>query len=287
MPKVAIVVMNASSPSSARSRSGIATAPGRFVRGRRRGALCRGVLGQFDLERAQVFVAGHRDLTTQSADDVLGPLGEVHDALRQTVRMQAGAQHVDGRLEQFGRDTVDQDRHRPVRGDELPSPVDEDRRVRLVTDEHPLDRGAHGLQLGRVEIGRVVRRRVARRDEQRVAGPQRHVEVIGEVEHHLAARTGTAGLDEAQVARRDPGIRGEIELAHPAARPPVAQQRPDLFTAHMAPSAPSRVAFGGEASTASAPMSVTVSTGARPNHYLRGNGPAASDQTVRGRTATR
>ena len=89
------------------------------------------------------------------------------------------------------------------------------------------------LHLRRVEIGRVVRRRVTRGDEQRVAGPQRDVEVVGEVEHHLPARARSAGLDEAQVTRRDPRLRGEVELAQPTAGAPLAQQRADAACSLM------------------------------------------------------
>ena len=171
--------------------------------------------------------------------------------------MQAGAQHVDRRLEQFRR------RHRrsgaPPRGCAATSSHRRSTRIAGYGSWPTSTRSiavAHGLQLGRVELGRVVRRREAGRDQQRVARPQRHVEVLGEVEHHLAARTGTAGLDEAQVARRDPGIRGEIELAQPAARAPVAEQRPDRRASTHDP----RHGTDGRA---------------RPNHYLRGNGPRA------------
>ena len=117
--------------------------------------------------------------------------------------MEARAQHVAGRFEQVRLHPVGQERGRVVRRDELPASVHEDRGERFVAFEDALDRGAHRLHLRHVEVGPVVRRREAGRDQERVAGPQRHVEVLGEVEHHLPARPGPSGFDEAQVAGRD------------------------------------------------------------------------------------
>ena len=56
---------------------------------------------------------------------------------------------------------------------------------------------------------------------------QRHVEILGEVQHHLAARPRPARLDEAQVPRRHAGFGREFELTESAAHAPVAQQRTD------------------------------------------------------------
>ncbi len=66
------------------------------------------------------------------------PFGKVGSARRQTFRMKAYAQHVDGRLEQMGRDTRHQGaRGRVVRG-EMPVPVDRDRRERHMRVEDAL-----------------------------------------------------------------------------------------------------------------------------------------------------
>ena len=134
-----------------------------------------------------------------------------------------------------GRDAVDEHDRGAVRGHQVPAPVDEDRGIRLVRGEQAVDGFAHRLHLGRVEVGGVERRREAARDQQRVALAQRHVELVGEVEHHLAARPRPAGLDEAEMARRDAGGVGEIELAQPAAGPPLAQELPDRGRADVRP----------------------------------------------------
>src|SRR5438309_1734773 len=51
--------------------------------------------------------------------------------------------------------------------------------------------------------------------------------MLGEQQHHLGARTRPAGLDEAHVPGRDSGLERQVELAQPAALPPLAQERPD------------------------------------------------------------
>ena len=134
-----------------------------------------------------------------------------------------------------GRDAVDEHGRGAVRGHEVHRRSTRIAGYGSCAGEQPVDGVAHRLHLGRVEVGRVERRREARRDQQRVALAQRHVEVIGEVQHHLAARPGPAGLDEAQVPRRDAGVVRQIELAQAPPRPPVAQQRADGGRSLMRP----------------------------------------------------
>ena len=81
--------------------------------------------------------------------------------------------------------------------------VDHERRVRLVAAEDLVDRVAHRAHLGRVEIALRKPRRVAGGEQQVVAVAERHLQLLGEVQHHLGARSRPAGLDEAQVPRRD------------------------------------------------------------------------------------
>src|SRR5262249_59350157 len=52
-------------------------------------------------------------------------------------------------------------------------------------------------------------------------------EPLGEMHHHLAARTCATGLDEAQVARRDGSAARERLLAQIVAKPPRPQQLAD------------------------------------------------------------
>jgi hypothetical protein len=66
-------------------------------------------------------------------------------------------------------------------------------------------------------------RREAGRQQHRVALAQRQLEMVAEVEQHVAAGRGPAGLDEAQVPGRDLGVEREVELAHAALQAPFAQ----------------------------------------------------------------
>src|SRR6516225_12050618 len=43
------------------------------------------------------------------------------------------------------------------------------------------------------------------------------------MQQHIAARQCSPGFDKAQMPGRDPGLAGEVELAHAAALPPLAQ----------------------------------------------------------------
>ena len=142
--------------------------------------------------------------------------------------MQAGPDGVRRRGEQLGRDAVgQQSERRRVRRDQVPAAVHDQRRVRRVPGEHLVERGAHGRHGLGVERRLAVGGRVARGQQQRVALAQRDVEVLGEVEHQLAARPRAARLHEAQVPRRDGGVERDLQLAQPAAAPPVAEQLPD------------------------------------------------------------
>src|SRR5207247_10940021 len=49
----------------------------------------------------------------------------------------------------------------------------------------------------------------------------------GEEHDHVTARRRAPGLDEAEVARGHARLHGEVELAHPPARAPLAQQPPE------------------------------------------------------------
>ena len=115
----------------------------------------------------------------------------------------------------------------PVREHDVPQPVDDDPGIGIVAVEHALQRGPHPRHLVGVERGLGVPRCVPRREEQCVAFPQRHVELVGDREHELGARARSTRLDEAQVPRRDPDVEREVELTAPTPDPPVAQQRSD------------------------------------------------------------
>src|SRR5207247_10617522 len=75
------------------------------------------------------------------------------------------------------------------------------------------------------DAGRLELAREARGAQGDVLVPQRHREGVGEREHHLPARLGAARLEEGEVPRGDVGGEREVELAHAAGVPPVAEER--------------------------------------------------------------
>ena len=127
-------------------------------------------------------------------------------------------------------------------------PVDRERRIGLVTFQHQIDRLARLLQ-GRV-VQRPLRkhRRISGRDQQHVALAQRHVEPLGEPQHHVARGLRAPGFEEAQMLGRNLGIEREIELAEAAALPPFAQMIADGTCFH-----------GGQDSAAGAPSPLPAS----------------------------
>ena len=65
-----------------------------FVRRRNDDAELARVTHELVGERAEIVVAGHRDLAAQVAQDVVEPLVEIPDARREPVGVQRRAQHV-------------------------------------------------------------------------------------------------------------------------------------------------------------------------------------------------
>jgi len=110
----------------------------------------------------------------------------------------------------------------------VPVAVEHERGIRLLSFQDEVERAAGQGERRRIQIGHAVDRRESGRGQQIVAVAQRHVEGSGELEDHLTARLGPAGLDEADVTARDPRFAGEIELAQLPSRPPVADQRANV-----------------------------------------------------------
>ena len=81
--------------------------------------------------------------------------------------------------------------------------------------------------VGVVQRALLVDRCEAGGEQQPVAVAQ-HLELLGEVQEHLAAWVRAAGLEEAHMTSRHPGIEREVELAEAPPPAPVAQQRPHL-----------------------------------------------------------
>jgi hypothetical protein len=178
---------------------------------------------QFLGQRGERGVAAGLDLLPQPLQQVGAPLREVDDARRQALRMQAQAQHVQRWLQQRRGQALEQQRHHAVGRDQRPVPVDQQGRKGLVAPEHQLER-LPGAGQGRVvEAVLAEHRRIAGGGEHAVALAQRHLQAVGQAQHHLAAGQGAAGLDAAQVAGGDVGVTGEVELAEAPALAPVAQ----------------------------------------------------------------
>ena len=141
--------------------------------------------------------------------------------------MQAEPQHVARRLSRVAAHPAVR-RATARRVDELPVPVDDQRRVGLVGGEdarHRVRDGGHRrvvqppVRVGGGEPGG---------QQQGVAVAQRDVEVLAEAQQHRPRRPGASGLDEAQVPGRDAGGTGEGELAQAAAAAPLPQEIADV-----------------------------------------------------------
>ena len=106
-------------------------------------------------------------------------------------------------------------------------PVDRDRRIRLVRCEHEIDCRARRGKSRIVERPLAEDWGISGRGQEHVPLAQRHVEPLGEMQHHVAAWLRPSGLEKRQVPGRDAGIEGEFELAHAAARTPFSQMLAD------------------------------------------------------------
>jgi hypothetical protein len=91
----------------------------------------------------------------------------------------AEAEHVDRWLEKLRVDSVPQKRRGSIGLDQVPEPVDDQRRVRLVRLEQPRERLPQWLHHLPVVGLLQVRRRETAREQQAVALGDRQVEVLG------------------------------------------------------------------------------------------------------------
>jgi len=100
--------------------------------------------------------------------------------------------------------------------------VERERLKGLLPLQHQIDGRAGGGQrrIGQRPLGKD--RRIARRDREHVAFAHRHLELLGKVQQHVAARLRAPGFDEAQMPRGDAGVAGELELAQAPALAPFA-----------------------------------------------------------------
>jgi hypothetical protein len=112
----------------------------------------------------------------------------------------------------MGRDVRDQQRNARVGGEHLPGAVDDHRREGRVRVQHALNGVAHGLHLGVVQRVLAVARRIARGQQHLVALAQRHVQVLGQLQHHLGRRPRPSGLHERHVPGRHARLERQVEL---------------------------------------------------------------------------
>ena len=99
--------------------------------------------------------------------------------------------------------------------------------MRLVARQHLIDRLARCAQCGIAERAFREHRRVARGLQQDIPVTQRHLELLGQVQHHLAARLRAAGFQKAEMSRGDFRFERQLELTHAATLAPFAQQVAD------------------------------------------------------------
>ena len=141
--------------------------------------------------------------------------------------MERRPQRIGRRRHQVGRHVLGQDRHRVVPGDQVVVPIEDHRRIRLVRAQEPVERLIDRGHLGRLERPLGILRRVAGGEQQPVALSQRDLEVLGEAQNHVPARSRPAVLEKAHVTRRDVRLERELELAEAPPPPPGPKQIPD------------------------------------------------------------
>ena len=101
-----------------------------------------------------------------------------------------------------------------------------------MSGEDMTERVTDGCELRIIERARLELRGVTGRQQQPVAVSQGDLEALGEVEHHVGARLRAAGLDEAEMPRRDPCLEREVELAQPTTLTPVPQHDSHPILSH-------------------------------------------------------
>jgi hypothetical protein len=96
----------------------------------------------------------------------------------------------------------------------------------MAMEDH-VERLAHRLELGVLEGALGEGRGVARGEQQSILLAERNLQSLEDPEQHLAARLRAAGLDEAQMAGRDPSLESQLELGDPPSLAPLTQDGPD------------------------------------------------------------
>ena len=109
----------------------------------------------------------------------------------------------------------------------VPAAVDDDGRVGLVAAQDEVEGLAHRCHVGRVERALPVDGRVAGGEQQLVALAQRHLELLGQVQDHLAARRARPVSTKLTCRAETPASSARSSWLQPPPLAPVAQQRAD------------------------------------------------------------
>ncbi len=178
-------------------------------------------------------IVGEHHRAPKLVQQVGRPRREVPRVRREPFGVEADAVHVQRRAEELDRQTRDERARGPVREHDVPVPVDHEAWVGVVRVEQALDRRVHHRHRRVGERRLAVARRVSGGKEHRVPLAERDIEALGEGDHQLGARLRATGLDEAQVARRDPDLEREVELGPVTSSSPLAHERADCFSGHV------------------------------------------------------
>jgi len=182
------------------------------------------VIAHFLDEVGQYRIARGFDLPPQTDDDVVPPFHQIDDPRRQARGVQAQPDHVDRRCQQHWIDAGDQAADRPVRRRHRPVPIDRQSRIRVMHAQDQVDTLACRLKRRIVQRAFLIGRREPRRPQHHVPFAQRNRHPVGQMQQHLMARHGPAGLQETEVFRGDFRVAGEIQLAQAAALSPFPDQ---------------------------------------------------------------
>ncbi len=113
----------------------------------------------------------------------------------------------------------------PVEAHDPVGAIDDHHRERLVVGGHGVDGGPERALQQCVDAGLGIAGGEPGRSQELVAVAQRHIEGLGQRQHHLDARPRPGRLEEAEVASRHLGGERQVELAHPPLTAPVLEQR--------------------------------------------------------------
>lgn len=108
--------------------------------------------------------------------------------------------------------------------DDIPAAIHCDRRERFLLIQNCLQCRTYWKELRIIKTGLAKHRRESRRQQECIPLPQRNRQRLGNVQHHIPAWFGPAGLHETHVTRRDICFNRQCELAEVACLAPVLKE---------------------------------------------------------------